>query len=171
MREKRRGIGFETVAGMGGYRRNTRVHPAISTDMFGGFVMAHPLGRWMITPGCRSVRLLRLAPSSAVYAVEAYTWSLYFSPTEWSSVTHDADRVVLWWPLGDEDRFLHLVCCMPVRYFEWFIRGRSCLRPPNSVCVYIPIKAILHQPRTLPLARYAILSWIESFPYASGKGC
>ena len=52
---------------------------------------------------------------------------------------------------------------MPVRYFEWFIRGRSCLRPPNSVCVYTPIKAILHQPRTLPLARYVILSWVKSF--------
>ena len=52
---------------------------------------------------------------------------------------------------------------MPVRYFEWFIRGRSCLRPPNSVCVYIPIKAILHQPRALPLARYVILSWVKSF--------
>ena len=26
---------------------------------------------------------------------------------------------------------------MPVRYFEWFIRGRSCLRPPNSVCVCV----------------------------------
>ena len=54
---------------------------------------------------------------------------------------------------------------MPVRYFEWFIRGRSCLRPSNSGCVYIPIKAILHQPRTLPLARYVILSWVESFPH------
>ena len=31
--------------------------------------------------------------------------------------------------------FPHLVCCMPVQYFEWFIRGRSCLRPSNSVCV------------------------------------
>ena len=61
---------------------------------------------------------------------------------------------------------------MPVRYFEWIIRRRSCLRPPNSVCVcYIPIKEILHQPRTLPLARYVILSWVESFPYASGRGC
>ena len=30
--------------------------------------------------------------------------------------------------------------------------------------------AILHQPRTLPLARYVILSWVEPFPYASRKG-
>ena len=33
------------------------------------------------------------------------------------------------------------------------------------MCVYVPIKAILHQPRTLPLARYVILSWVEPFPY------
>ena len=63
---------------------------------------------------------------------------------------------------------------MPVRYFEWFIQGRSCLRPPNSVCVcvcvYIPIKTILHQPRTLPLTMYVILSWVESVPYASVRG-
>ena len=60
---------------------------------------------------------------------------------------------------------------MPVRYIEWFIRGRSYLRPPISVCVYTPIKAILHQPRTLPLARYVILSWVEPLPYANGRGC
>ena len=34
------------------------------------------------------------------------------------------------------------------------------------VCVYIPIKAILHQPRTLPRARCVILSWIKYFPCA-----
>ena len=33
------------------------------------------------------------------------------------------------------------------------------------MCVYVPIKAILHQPRTLPLARYVILSWVEPFLY------
>ena len=53
----------------------------------------------------------------------------------WSLVTHDAGRVVPCWPIGDQDRFPHLVCCIPVRYFEWFIWGRSCLRPSNSVCV------------------------------------
>ena len=25
---------------------------------------------------------------------------------------------------------------MPIRYFEWFIQGRSCLRPFNLVCVF-----------------------------------
>ena len=56
---------------------------------------------------------------------------------------------------------------MPVRYFEWFIRGRSCLRLPiECVRVYVPIKAFLRQPRTLPLARYVILLWVESFPYS-----
>ena len=39
------------------------------------------------------------------------------------------------------------------------------------MCVSVPIKAILHQPRTLPLARYVILSWVEPFLYASERGC
>ena len=40
----------------------------------------------------------------------------------------------------------------------------------QCVCVYVPIKAILHQPRTLPLARYVILSWVEPFPYGQREG-
>ena len=44
--------------------------------------------------------------------------------------------------------------------------------PPNSVCVFISqSKQILHQLRTLPLVRPAILSWVESFLYASVKSC
>ena len=43
--------------------------------------------------------------------------------------------------------------------------------PSNSVCVFsFPHLAILHQPHTLPLARHVILSWVESFLYASGRG-
>ena len=41
----------------------------------------------------------------------------------------------------------------------------------SRVCVYVPIKAILHQPRTLPLARYVILSWVEPFPYRLFGAC
>ena len=43
---------------------------------------------------------------------------------------------------------------------------------PSSVCVFIsPSKQTLHQLRTLPLVRPAILSWVESFLYASVKSC
>ena len=38
--------------------------------------------------------------------------------------------------------------------------SRSSEQPPVEKCRNV------HQPRTLPLARYVILSWVESFPYA-----
>ena len=38
--------------------------------------------------------------------------------------------------------------------------SRSSEQPPVEKCQNV------HQPRTLPLARYVILSWVESFPYA-----
>ena len=46
-----------------------------------GFRSRRPLGRWRIAPVCRFAGLLRFAPSSAVYAVGAYTWSPSSSPT------------------------------------------------------------------------------------------
>ena len=36
----------------------------------------------------------------------------------------------------------------------------------QCVCLY-PHQAILHHPRTLPLARHVILSWVESFLYGA----
>ena len=37
-------------------------------------------------------------------------------------------------------------------------------KPHNSVCVFFfTHQATLHQPRTLPIARHVILSWVESF--------
>ena len=49
-----------------------------------GFRSRRPLGTWRITPVCIFSSLLRLAPSSAVYAVGVYTWSLSSLPT-WST--------------------------------------------------------------------------------------
>ena len=40
---------------------------------------------------------------------------------------------------------------------------------PSNVSVFSFPNQILHQPHTLPLVRLAILSWVESFLYASGK--
>ena len=57
---------------------------------------------------------------------------------------------------------------MPVRDFERFVRALLCPCPPISVCFPFPTKQTLYQPHKLPL-RLAILSWVESFLYASVK--
>ena len=50
-----------------------------------------------------------------------------------------------------------------------FIPERSCTYLVISMCFPVPNKQTLHQPHTLPLVRPVILSWVDSFLYASEK--
>ena len=109
----------------------------------------------------------------------------------WSLVTHDADRVGLCWPIGDQDRFPHLVCCIPV----WYLSSSSestCVLEPHQfsvcvcvcynlptftcdcvfvctnihVCVHVCVFLFPNQPNSkhTPSREAAIFSWVKFIP-------
>ena len=71
----------------------------------------------------------------------------------------------------DQDRFPHLLCCMPAGGSQRFVPSIFLWLPSNaSVCFFPHQSNPAPTPRTLPPARHVILSWVESFLYASGRG-
>ena len=76
-----------------------------------GFRSRRPLGRGRIALVCRFFRPLRLAPSSAGYAVEVCTWSVFFDDTvkakAWQTSTMTS--IILASPCGDRENYAGVI--------------------------------------------------------------